>query len=406
MISAVALVVAASVASASTSPPSTEPADPSEPPTSSTTTTTSPPPTSTIPAAAPPPADQLATATIALEPFADIPLLTAMANRVADGSMYFTSQPGEVWRVVSGAAPELVLDIKAEVSPYEEGSERGLLGIVFNPVDGRLFLYFTDANIDSHVVSYALDPAGRPDPASRWEVLFEDQPGLGHKGGGLAFTADGTLFVAFGDGGASDGRDAQDMSLVLGGVIRIVPKADGDGYDVPPDNPYVGRATAEPGSIRPEIWAKGLRNPWGFCLDPPTGDIWLGDVGNNTMEEIDRMPAGAAGLNFGWYYVEGTDVRHSGAPEGIVAPVHAYLHSDIGPAVIGGCVYRGSAIPALAGAYLFGDLSGPLFAIGADNAVVRLPVEVGGYLTGFGTGPDGELIVLTLLDGAMRIVPA
>jgi len=358
------------------------------------------PPSTTALPAAPPSAEQLEAVEIGLEPFADVPLPTAMATSSTDGSVYFTSQPGEVWRVVPGEDPQMVLDITSEVSPYESGSERGLLGIAFNPVDGRLFLYFTDAKIDSHVVSYALDETGRPDPASRWDVLFEVQPGLGHKGGGLAFSPDGMLFVAFGDGGASSGRDAQDMSLVLGGVIRIVPKTDGPGYDIPPDNPYVGQA-----GVRPEIWAKGLRNPWGFCIDAPTGDIWLGDVGNHTMEEIDRIPAGVGGLNFGWYYVEGTDVHFSGAPDGIVAPVHAYYHDEVGPAVIGGCVYRGAAIPALDGAYVFGDLSSPLFAIGADDAVVRLPLSIDGVLTGIGIGPDGELIALTLRDGALKIVP-
>jgi Glucose / Sorbosone dehydrogenase len=337
---------------------------------------------------------------VTLQPWVDLPLLTAMAAQPGTTASYLTSQSGEVWRVVDGTAPELVLDLTAVVSPYVNGSERGLLGIAFNPVDGRMFLSYTDGNIDSHVVSYAVDAAGRPDPATALEVIFVDQPGLGHKGGSLVFEPNGTLYVALGDGGASNGQDAQDMTKLLGGIVRIVPRRGAAGYEVPADNPYV----ADP-AVLPEIWAKGLRNPWGFCRDAPTGNLWLADVGNNTMEEIDRLAPGVAGANFGWPFLEGTDVRRDGAPPGAIPPVHAYRHDEIGPAAIGGCVYRGTAIPALAGAYVFGDLTGALFAIGAGDEVVRLAPAAGGILTGFGTRPDGEMVVLTLRAGAVRLVP-
>lgn len=361
--------------------------------------TTAPVPTTTPPSPLPS-GDQIRSASVQALAFVDLPKLTAMATRPADGSMYFTSQTGEVWRFVYGGAPEMVLDLTTVVSPWENGSERGLLGLAFSPVDGRMFLYYTDVNIDSHVVSYVLDAAGRPDPASMWEVLAEDQPGLGHKGGGMAFTPEGILYLALGDGGGSNGRDAQDYTKILGGIIRITPRTTGPGYDVPPDNPYVGQPDK-----RPEIWAKGLRNPWGFCRDAATGDLWMGDVGNNTMEEVDYIPNGQGGLNFGWYFVEGTQVNHEGAPADAVAPVHAYRHDEVGPAVIGGCVYRGAQSPALNGAYVFADLTGKIFAMGANHEVVQLPTSVGGVVTGFGFTPDGELIVLTLEDGAFHLAP-
>ena len=136
-----------------------------------------------------------------------------------------------------------------------------------------------------------------------------DQPGLGHKGGGMVFLPDGSLLINLGDGGASDGRDAQDYTKVLGGQIRIVPDADGDGYDIPADNPYVGNTNGWP----PEIWSKGLRNPWGISIDEPTGDLWFADVGNSTMEEVNCVPAMQAGSNFGWYFMEGTTVKYDGA---------------------------------------------------------------------------------------------
>lgn len=164
-----------------------------------------------------------------------------------------------------------------------------------------------------------------------------------------------------------------------------MPKRNGPGYDIPDDNPFVGQT-----GMRAEIWAKGLRNPWGFCRDAGTGDLWFADVGNNTMEEINRLPAGEGGKNFGWYFVEGTFVRYEGVPDDAVPPVHAYTHDDVGPAVIGGCVYRGSSISALAGAYVFADLSGPVFAIGADDETVRLDVHVEGIGPALLSGPTAS----------------
>jgi glucose/arabinose dehydrogenase len=183
-------------------------------------------------------------------------------------------------------------------------------------------------------------------------------------------------------------------------VIRISPRRNRPGYDIPPDNSFVGQD-----GVRPEIWAKGLRNPWGFCRDPATGDLWTADVGNETMEEIDRIPAGHGGLNLGWHFIEGTQVIQDGAPQDAVAPVWAYRHDEVGPAAIGGCFYHGDAIPALAGAYLFADMSGPTFAIGKGDNVVRLPLSIDGIVTGFGVGPDEEIIVLTLTQGAFRLAP-
>jgi glucose/arabinose dehydrogenase len=223
---------------------------------------------------------------------------------------------------------------------------------------------------------------------------------LGHKGGGIAFEPNGTLYLALGDGGGSNGRDAQDYTKMLGGIVRIIPKTNGPGYRIPKDNPYRGDD-----STPPEVWAKGLREPWGFWRDPVTGDLWTADVGESSMEEIDHLPAGAGDLNLGWYFVEGTQVNHEGGPKDPVAPVFAYEHSDIGPAAIGGRVYRGSAIRKLRGAYVFADMSGPFMAIGAHNKTVRLDLQHSGIVTGFGVLPDGELIVLTHEEGAFRLAP-
>jgi len=347
-----------------------------------------------------PTAEQVAEVSLAVEPLADMPLLTAMATRPADGSLYFTSQTGEAWRVADGGSPMLVLDLRASVSPYENGSERGLLGITFGPLDGRLFLYYTDAQFQSHLDSYAVGSDGRPDPASRWIVMEVEQPGVGHKGGGMSFDDDGTLYLALGDGGGSSGRDAQDYSKILGAIVRIVPRVDGQGYDLPADNPYLGDATK-----RPEIWAKGLRNPWGFWRDPATGHLWTGDVGEATIEELNRIPAGVAGANLGWYFLEGNEFRYDGAPPDALAPIFAYRHDELGPAVIGGRIYRGSAIPKLVGAYVFADMSGPVLAMAAGDVPVRTGLLRSGIVTAFGEDAEGELIMLTLTEGAFRVVP-
>jgi hypothetical protein len=144
-----------------------------------------------------------------------------------------------------------VLDLTARVSPHEPGSERGLLGLAFNPVDGRLFVYFTDVDVQSHVVSYAVGPDGVPDPASAWTVIDIPQPGVGHKGGGMSFDETGVLYLALGDGGGSNGRDAQDYTKLLGGIIRITPSTTGPGrqplpHRSRPASGAVGQGPAQP----------------------------------------------------------------------------------------------------------------------------------------------------------------
>jgi len=394
------------VASTTTAAPAPTTTEPSAPGPAVPAPSTPPSPTPR-PVAAPPDAAALAQVRLAAVPYAlqDVTDITGMAWRPDDPAQYFITQFGSIWRVVDGQrSPTPVLDLDGVVNADGPGSERGLLGIAFDPLDtSRMYLYYTAASDGAtNVVSYVVGPDGVGDPASRREVLLYPQPGLGHKGGHLEFDPAGNLLVSLGDGGGSNGRDAQDMSKLLGSIIRITPNRDAPGYTVPPDNPFVG----QPG-VAPEIWAKGLRNPWRFSLDEATGDLWVSDVGNSELEEINVVPAGQKGLNFGWYYQEGTR-RQSSDPvppdRALTPPVFEYSH-DIGPAVIGGHVYRGSAIPGLQGAYLFSDLGGTTWARGADQ-VVQLPIELDGSVTAFGELPDGELLVLTLFDGVFRLVPA
>ena len=195
----------------------------------------------------------------------------------------------------------------------------------------------------------------RADPSSARTVLFVRQPFANHNGGDLLFGPDGDLYVGLGDGGSEGDPqgNGQSLSTLLGKMVRIRPTPNGPApYEVPAGNPFVGASGA-----RPEIWAFGLRNPWRFSFDRQTGDLWIGDVGQDQWEEIDRQPAGSSGgQNYGWNLTEG-DHPYNGAspPPNWVRPVYEYSHDTGGCAVVGGYVYRGAAIPALRGAYLFSD---------------------------------------------------
>jgi glucose/arabinose dehydrogenase len=402
----VATAAAPTIAPITVPPPPTEPpvttVDPAAAPTVAPQTVPETVPPTTVPPPPPPdplpPIAQLEQVGLAIQPVTTLDTPIAIAWRPGDPAPYIAGQKGQVWRVdPATGASELVFDLTGRVTDFADGSERGLLGLTFGP-DGRMFLNFTDQLNDTNIISMAMN-GNAPDPASEWAVLFIDQPnnGLGHKAGTIDFDASGHLFVAMGDGGGSNGRDAQDPQKLLGTILRIIPKADGPGYDIPPDNPFVGHP-----EILPEKWVYGFRNPWRFSIDDETGDIWLGDVGNTEIEEVDVIPAGTSGTNYGWYYFEGTRQRHSDGPPDMVPPVWEYTH-EVGVSVIAGAVYRGSAIPGLRGSFVFGDLTGIFWAFGADG-VQRLPIKFRG-LAGFGEEPGtGELWIVSIWGDVSRIV--
>jgi glucose/arabinose dehydrogenase len=347
-----------------------------------------------------PAAEKIAAIKLTTQPFSDVDKVTGFVTDPASSTIYVSSQTGQVYKVAHDGSKTLALDIHSAVPPYTPGSERGLLGLGFSTVGWRMFVFYSDLQNNAHLVSYAMKPDGTANASTRRAVIDVPSTGLGHKGGGMSF--DGSvLYLALGDGGGTNGRDAQNYESLLGSIIRIVPRTTGPGYDFPNDNPYV----KDP-SKRPELWAKGLREPWGFWRDPITGNLWTADVGNHTMEEIDRMAPEQEGFNFGWPFVEGTQVHHPGAPPHVTAPLFAYRHDEVGPAAIGGRVYRGSAIPALDGAYVFADMAGTVFGVGAGDQVTKLTLHLSGVVTGFGIGPDGELYATTHTEGVKRIAPA
>lgn len=389
-------------APAITTAPTTTPATTAVPTTAPTTTsvaTTTAPTTTSVAAASPPSVADLEQVAFAFESVADLEWPVGFASRPGDPGLYVVGQLGQVWRIVDGEVqPDLVLDLRDRTAVEQPAaSERGVLGIAFSPVDDRMVIDYTDTDGHSRVASWVVTD-GRADPDSEWQIVTATQPGPGHNGGGLAFDPDGNLYIGFGDGGGSNGTDARDLTNLLGTVIRVTPRTDGPGYDIPADNPFVGQE-----GVLPEIYAFGLRNPWRLTYDVPTGDIWLGDVGNDEIEEIDRIPAGEKGLDFGWYHLEGTRQHRGDPPADAVPPVFEWGR-DKGVAAVGGHVYRGSLIGGLQGAYVFGDLTGRMWFQGADGQVEH-DIDLAG-LVAFGTDTADELYLVSIYGDVVRMVPA
>jgi glucose/arabinose dehydrogenase len=346
----------------------------------------------------------LAEARVRLEEIAVLDQPVALALRPDDPALYIAEKPGRVVALRDGADPEVALDLTGRVSL---GSEQGLLGIAFSP-DGRfLYVDITDLEGDTRILEFRVDDDGI-DPSSEREVLRVDQPYSNHNGGNLAFGPDGYLYVALGDGGSAgdpQGR-ARSLSTLLGKLLRISPRPfDGEPYSIPPDNPFAGREGA-----RPEIWAYGLRNPWRFSFDRETGDLWIGDVGQDAWEEIDVEPAGSAGgLDYGWDAREGAHPFESGSTRpAVVPPVFEYPHDGSTCAVTGGYVYRGTDIAELTGAYVFADFClGRLEAFVLRDGVARAHRELGPAvpsLASFGQDAAGELYALSLSGPVYRLV--
>lgn len=338
--------------------------------------------------------------------------LAIVAPPDVSGRLFIATQDGRIW-VVSKAgavASRPLLNISQRIT---SGGERGLLGIAVHPrfpADPRVFVDYTDPSGNTVVSSFTLDlaDASRLDPGSERMIFTTTQPFANHNGGALLFGPDGDLYISLGDGGGGGDPfgNGQRLDTTLGKILRIDVDhpSDGRAYGIPAGNPFVGKASA-----RPEIWLYGLRNPWRMSFDRDTGGLWIGDVGQAKWEEIDVVPAGTAGLNFGWNRMEGL---HCYAPasgcdtSGLTLPVAEYGH---GPecTVIGGYVYRGSAFPAFQGGYLFADYcSGALFAIPATLTGRTTPVAVGKTKSGisaFGEDAAGELYAANL-DGTISKV--
>lgn len=312
--------------------------------------------------------------------------------------------------LVEGSGRAAVASAFADLGDRVEAGpgEAGLLGIALHPKFAQnrtLFLSYTRRGtpLVSVIARYTTTPDGRSlDPASAQTVLEVAQPFSNHNGGNIAFGPDGYLYIGFGDGGAAGDPqgNGQNLQSLLGKMLRL----DVDGgapYAIPADNPF------SKGGGRAEIWAWGLRNPWRWSFDRQSGLLWAGDVGQNQWEEIDIIRRGG---NYGWNRREGRHCyRHEGCGvAGLSEPLAEYGHEQ-GCSVTGGYVYRGAALPALGGHYLYTDFcSGRLWALEAANPErgPRLLLESGLRVGSFAEGPDGELYLLDLEHGRVyRLAP-
>ena len=268
-------------------------------------------------------------------------------------------QPGVI-RVVRGGRTlsRPFLDIHSKV---RAGGEQGLLGLAFAPdyaASGRFYVYYTDLQSRQVVAEYrGSADADVADAGSARTVLRMDDPEGNHNGGSLNFGPDGLLYIGTGDGGGANDQhaargNAQNLGSLLGKLLRIDPRASGGrAYTVPAGNPFAGRSGA-----RPEIYAYGLRNPWRFSFDRRTGDLAIGDVGQDRIEEIDFARQGRArGVNYGWRPWEGRHRNFNEPAPGAVLPVLTKKHSDGWCSITGGYVVRDPALPRLAGQYVYGD---------------------------------------------------
>ncbi len=332
--------------------------------------------------------------------------------------LFVIEQAGRIRIIRSGALVATpFLDIAARVS---SGGERGLLGLAFHPqftANGRFFVNYTDRSGDTHISEFRAPApsADAADSSTERELMFVRQPFANHNGGGLAFGADGFLYIGLGDGGsAGDPQgNAQNLGTRLGKMLRI----DVNGatpFAVPPDNPLVGRSGA-----LPEIWAFGLRNPWRFSIDRANGDLYIGDVGQGALEEIDvGLASRRGGENYGWNTMEGTRCFSPSTgciTSNLTLPVTEYGRAD-GFSVTGGLVYRGCRMPGYAGHYFYADYGTGIIrsfrldggravdardwttALSSSSRQIRNP-------SSFGVDADGEIYIVDYDGEVYRIDP-
>jgi glucose/arabinose dehydrogenase len=337
---------------------------------------------------------------------------TDLTTAPGDPRLFVAEKGGRIRIIENGTVlPQPFLDISAQVST---GGEQGLFSLAFDPgyaTNGRFVVHYTDPAGDTRVTAFRVSADRNvADAASEELILGVDQPFENHNGGQLAFGPDGHLYIGLGDGGSAGDplENGQSLTTLLGKLLRI-DIHNGTPYAIPADNPFVAVAAA-----RSEIWSYGLRNPWRFSFDRITRDLYIGDVGQNDLEEIDVSPdadGGGRAANYGWDVMEGDECFEpaSGCDRtGLESPAVTYSHDD-GCAVTGGYVYRGSAIPALQGTYFYSDFCGGWvrsfrYADGEVTDEREWPALEAGNVSSFGQDGNGELYILTAGGTVYRIV--
>ncbi|MGQ0666758.1 MAG: PQQ-dependent sugar dehydrogenase [Nitrospiraceae bacterium] len=352
---------------------------------------------------------QLVTAGLASPVF-----MTAAPNDAT--RLFIVEQRGRI-RIFDVAGGSLLLTSFLDIaSLIVSGGEQGLLGMAFDPgygVNGRIYVFYTNRNGDVVIARYQRSSANPnlADPNSATILQTIPHPTFSnHNGGMLAFGLDGCLYVGIGDGGSSGdpNNNAQNTFSRLGKILRINPDA-GNACNNVVVNPFLL------GGGAPEVWSFGLRNPWRFSFDRQTGDLYIGDVGQNAREEIDVSPAPSAGrqANYGWRLTEGFlcfNPPITCNSDGLTLPVLDYPHAGGACSVTGGYVYRGSAVPALRGTYFYADFcAGFVRSFGFQNGQVtsqlEWPLLSRSSITSFGEDAQGELYLMTLAGSLFKIVP-
>jgi glucose/arabinose dehydrogenase len=330
--------------------------------------------------------------------------------------IFIVEQAGKIRVFKNGALLSAAfLDLGGQIST---GGERGLLGLAFHPLfaqNGRFFVNYTNPSGDTRISEFRANPpsADVADAGSERVLIAQEQPFANHNGGGLAFGSDGMLYIGLGDGGSAGDplNNGQNLATRLGKILRIDVN-NGNPYAVPADNPFA----AFPGVGR-EIWAYGLRNPWRFGFDRATGDLYIGDVGQDRREEIDiGLASRKGGENYGWRITEGSLCFNPSAncgTAGITFPVAEYGH-EAGCAVTGGVVYQGCRMPGYHGTYFFGDFcsafvqsfrfqNGQATDLRDWTSAFSKGIEA---IVAFGIDADGEVYIVDHNGELYKIVPA
>ena len=329
----------------------------------------------------------------------------AMATRAGRREIWVAERAGRVrvYNPANNAVSEPIVDISNTVS---NGGERGLLGLAFSPDGNRLYLSYTNTQGNSRIDEFAMN-GDAVNAGSRRNVLALQQPFANHNGGNIVFGPDGYLWIGFGDGGSQSdpNNNGQNVNALLGSILRIDPSSRANGeYGCPPTT----RSPPAAGSPRSGSRAPATRG--GSRSTAPTGDLWIADVGGGLREEIDVLTAAGGrgrGVNLEWALREGTQRLKGDRPPGGVGPVFEYGHAGGNCSITGGYVYRGAAIPALQGVYVYGDYCVAVIQLFRLDGTARPePIDRARRrrrkLGSFGEGPDGELYALSLAAVSYR----
>jgi glucose/arabinose dehydrogenase len=359
----------------------------------------------------------LATAAVAqdvvLQPIASGLDQPVALTHAGDTRLFITQQTGTVLIYDAlGLRTTPFLDIRSLVL---SGGERGLLSVAFHPLyrdNGFFFVYYTNRNGDNNIARYKVSStdSNLADPASGIILLTIPHPTYAnHNGGQLQFGPDGYLYIGTGDGGSAGdpNNHGQDLTQLLGKILRI-DVDHGLPYTIPASNPFFARDSA-----RNEIWAYGLRNPWRFSFDRSTGDLWIGDVGQDAFEEVDLQPATSiGGENYGWRKMEGFHCYNPStncSDPSFTMPILEYSHAQGACSISGGYRYRGTQIPSLRGAYLYGDYcTGSIWSATPNGAgwTTKTLLTSTLRISSFGEDVSGELYVLDVAKGIVYRIAA